>query len=351
MKKINLTLSGKKIVEKWRYWISIPCAIILVALVVFSIFAGVKKDAGQGVNIGVDFMGGNVVTIETTYDKDSKKDYDAVVSTAEKVLRDNNLSLVYSQSSTTEKNQLAVVIRFKLMDKDSAVNVEKANAIVDAMDNAFDDNVVKITNSPTGPTTRNDLILTASLSVLFSTLLILIYIIIRFKNIFTGLAAVIALIHDVIIVFALTTIFHIQINSSFVAAIITIIAYSINNTIVLFDRVRENYKAIPVGESVNNDEIVNKSIAQTLSRSILTTVTTMAAIVILAIIGASSIREFALPVIFGLIAGTFSSVFLAPSIYCLMKNASDNSANRNINKVRKPKKEKKAKEIKDTAVV
>ena len=108
---------------------------------------------------------------------------------------------------------------------------------------------------------------------------------------------------------------------------------------------------MPVGESVNNNMVVNKSIAQTLSRSILTTITTMAAIVILAIIGVSSIREFALPVLFGLIAGTFSSVFLAPSLYCLMKNASDLSSVKNINKVRKPKKEKDKKEVKDTAVV
>ena len=119
----------------------------------------------------------------------------------------------------------------------------------------------------------------------------------------------------------------------------------------MFDRVRENYKSLPVGESVNNNMVVNKSIAQTLSRSILTTITTMAAIVILAIIGVSSIREFALPVLFGLIAGTFSSVFLAPSLYCLMKNASDLSSVKNINKVRKPKKEKDKKEVKDTAVV
>ena len=97
--------------------------------------------------------------------------------------------------------------------------------------------------------------------------------------------------------------------------------------------------------------VVNKSIAQTLSRSILTTITTMAAIVILAIIGVSSIREFALPVLFGLLAGTFSSIFIAPSLYCWMKNASDASSVKNKNKIAKPKKVKEKKEVKDTAVV
>jgi len=268
----------------------------------------------------------------------------------EEVLAEKNAKISYDQMAGS--STIDVVVRFNSLSKDAEVNNELTDEIVATLNERLDENNInKITIERNGPSVQKELIITAFLSVLISTLLILGYIIIRFRNIFTGLSAVIALIHDVIIVFALTVLFHIQINSSFIAAIITIIAYSINNTIVLFDRVRENQNALPVGETVNNNMIVNKSIAQTLSRSILTTITTMAAIVILAIIGVSSIREFALPVLFGLIAGTFSSVFLAPSLYCLMKNASDNYDKRNINKVKKPKKEKEKKEVKDTAVV
>lgn len=356
MKKINFTLAGKRVVEKWKYWISVPLAILLIALIAFGIYAGVYKDAAQGVNVGIDFTGGNIITVETKFDRDNSINdtinFNQTMDVIEDVLAEKNAHISYDQMGGSDK--LSVIVRFNLLSKDNVENETLNNEIVASLQEKLVESIVDgndIRLEYIGPSASSELILTAFLSVLISTLLILVYIVIRFRNVFTGLAAIIALLHDVIIVFALTVLFHIQINSSFIAAIITIIAYSINNTIVLFDRVRENYKSIQVGESVNNNMVVNKSIAQTLSRSILTTITTMASIVILAIIGVSSIREFALPVLFGLIAGTFSSIFIAPSLYCLMKNASDASSKRNIGKPRKVKKAKVKKEIKDTAVV
>ena len=353
MKKINFTLAGKKVVEKWKYWISVPLAIFLIALIAFGIYAGVNKDAALGVNIGIDFAGGNIITIQTKYDanaSDANAKYNETLNVVKDVLAEKNAKISYDQMAGD--TTLDVVVRFNSLSKDAEVNNQITDEIIQTLNAKLSSDIVNnITIERNGPSVQKELILTAFLSVLISTLLILVYIVIRFRNVFTGLSAVIALIHDVLIVFALTIIFHIQINSSFIAAIITIIAYSINNTIVLFDRVRENYKSLPVGESVNNNMVVNKSIAQTLSRSILTTITTMAAIVILAIIGVSSIREFALPVLFGLLAGTFSSIFIAPSLYCLMKNASDASSVKNKNKIAKPKKVQEKKEVKDTAVV
>ena len=355
MKKINLTLAGKKVVEKWKYWIAVPIAILLIAIIAFGIFAGVYKDAAQGVNVGIDFTGGNIVTIQTKYARGSndKANYDKTMKVVEEVLAEKKANVSYDQMGGD--SNLSVIVRFNLLSKDNDTNSKLNNEIVASLQTKLADSIANPSTDVVieyiGPSASSELILTAFLSVLLSTILILIYIIFRFRNIFTGLSAIIALLHDVLMVFCLSVIFHIQINSSFIAAIITIIAYSINNTIVLFDRVRENYKQLPLGETANNNMIVNKSIAQTLSRSILTTITTMVAIVILAIIGVSSIREFALPVLFGLIAGAFSSVFLAPSLYCLMKNANDNQAKKNINKPRKEKKVKESKEIKDTAVV
>ena len=113
---------------------------------------------------------------------------------------------------------------------------------------------------------------------------------------------------------------------AFIAAMITIVAYSINNTIIIFDRVRENNKIekkLNTNAIIDNFEIADKSTKQSMTRTINTTVTTMFAIVIFAIIGTASVREFALPVIFGLIAGFYSSVFISPALYALMKNAGD----------------------------
>lgn len=348
MKKINFTLAGKKVVEKWKYWIAVPLIVILIACVAFGIYAGVKKDPAQGINLGIDFTGGNIVTIQTKYAPNDTNGYNETLKIAQDVLKNKKANISYIQKGGD--TNLSVIIRFGLLSKDNETNTKLNDEIVKSLQTKLEGKIANesaVSLEYIGPSASSELILTALLSVLISTILILIYIVIRFRNIFTGLSAVIALLHDVVMVFALTMIFNIEINSSFIAAIITIIAYSINNTIVLFDRVRENYKQLPVGSDVNNNMIVNKSIAQTLSRSILTTITTMAAIVVLAIIGVSSIREFALPVIFGLIAGTFSSVFIAPSLYCLMKNASDKSAKKNINK--KPK-EKKVKKVAEPAL-
>ncbi|MDE5549182.1 MAG: protein translocase subunit SecDF, partial [Clostridia bacterium] len=157
-----------------------------------------------------------------------------------------------------------------------------------------------------------------------------------------GISAIVALIHDVAMMVFLVIIFRIQVNSAFIAALITIVSYSINNTIVVFDRVRENKKkAMAVDKSaiLDNNSIVNESIMQTLVRSINSTITTMIAITLFAIIGTASVREFALPVIFGLLAGFYSSLVIAPSLYCLMKNTADKrkAVKKNIIKKDKPK--------------
>ncbi len=318
MKNIKMNLAGTKIVEKWKIWFLIPITIILIALVSFGIYAGINGDAAKGLNIGIDFTGGNIITLNYTADIDDAT-YKSHLEKIDDVLANYDTSASLNQKAGAK----GIIIRYPLLAND---DVATRDAVEADIEKAFSGELATNTEGEPdvlveyiGPNASSTLVLTAFLSVLISTLLILLYIIARFRNVFTGFSAVIALIHDVLMVLCLTTIFNIQINSSFIAAIITVIAYSINNTIVLFDRVRENYKALPLGAPINHNYIVNKSISQTLSRSMITTITTMAAIVIFAIIGVSAIREFALPVIFGLIAGTFSSVFLAPSMYSQMR--------------------------------
>ena len=178
-----------------------------------------------------------------------------------------------------------------------------------------------ITTSNIGATASAELIKTAMLCLAVSLAIILVYIIIRFQ-IWSGIAAVVALAHDVAILVALTIIFHIQVNSAFVAAIITIVAYSINNTIVVFDRLRENIKnAKKLGPKIDEAALIDASVKQTFTRSVNSTLTTMVTIVLFAIFGSSTVNEFALPVVFGLLAGFYSSMFIAPSLYYVMSQA------------------------------
>ena len=137
------------------------------------------------------------------------------------------------------------------------------------------------------------------------------------------------MIHDVIIMIAVYAIFQIPINSNFIAAILTIIGYSINNTIVVFDRIRENYgknKRAPFAETVN------MSIKQTLTRSINTTITTLLPVVMLFIFGVTSIRQFTIPLMVGLLAGTYSSVLLAGPLWAVMKNIQANRKKKKLAK-------------------
>ena len=168
-----------------------------------------------------------------------------------------------------------------------------------------------------GATVSTELIFNAVLAVALALVFMLCYIGLRFQ-LSSGLACIIALFHDVIMMFAFMAIFRIEINSTFIAALITILGYSINNSIIIFDRVRENKKSI-FNQKLTAEEIANKSVKETLMRSINTTITTLIMIVMVAILGVTDIQIFALPIIIGLISGTFSSICIAPSVWALFQ--------------------------------
>ena len=171
-----------------------------------------------------------------------------------------------------------------------------------------------ITYESIGATAAQDLLSKAGIALAVSTVLILIYIVIRFTPT-AAFAAVLALLHDVIVMFALTVICRVQINSSFVAAMITIIAYSINNTIIIFDRCREYMKPLKGMKNIDYNAIGDVSVRENMRRSVFTTATTMITVIFLAILGSDSIREFCVPIILGLFAGLFSSVCLATPMW------------------------------------
>lgn len=195
----------------------------------------------------------------------------------------------------------------------------------------------------TSSTVSNEILKSAILAISVALLCMLIYINIRFE-LLSGIAAVVALIHDLLIMFCGMVIFHIEVNANFIAGIITILGYSINNTIIIFDRVRENMKLLGGkrlnGKLVKPAYVANLSVQETIMRSINTTLTTLVTISMVAIIGVPSIRVFALPIIFGLLAGTYSSIFIAPTIWAMLMKAFPGAYRGN--KVKKPKGDKAA---------
>jgi len=163
-----------------------------------------------------------------------------------------------------------------------------------------------------------DRTMNAFLAVGAALVLILIYMLFRFKF-SSGVAAIIGLFHDVLMMLALTAIFRIEMNAAFVAGVITVIAYSLNNTIILFDRIRSIEKHNENRQSV--EEMVDRGVKETFVRTMNTTITTFVPIFILIILGVPLIREFALPILFGLIAGTFSTIFVTTSLYVRFENS------------------------------
>lgn len=350
-------LYGTSITNKWRIWVVIPFVVLLIAIIVFASVAISQKDVSRGMNIGIDFSGGSVITIVLGEGELGSNDgFNSHLQKIEDVIKSEEIatktaefaaanginlsagaavgSISYSQKSDVGEN-MSIIVKYdnvsKTFDKDNAITNYRNELIKEQLQSIYSDengyDSVKVDMSYIGATASAKLIQTALISLIVTLVLILIYIIIRFE-IWSGLAAIIAIAHDVLMMVCLTIIFRVQVNSAFIAAMITIVSYSINNTIVVFDRVRENMKnekTLSKSMALNNNVIVDKSIWDTFSRSVNTTITTMISIVIFAILGASSVREFALPVIFGLIAGFYSSLVIAPSLYCLMKNAYDKS--------------------------
>lgn len=194
-----------------------------------------------------------------------------------------------------------------------------------------------------GATVSSELLFKAMLAISLALVFMLCYIGLRFQ-LSSGLACIIALFHDIIIVFAAMAIFHIEINNTFIAAIITILGYSINNSIILFDRVRERMR-LASSKKLTPEAVANASIKDTLLRSINTTITTLIMILMVAIIGVTDIRIFAFPIIIGLLAGTFSSICIAPSLWALFQRVGKNRENFALAPKNKPEKPAKATEL------
>lgn len=260
----------------------------------------------MGINVGIDFSGGMSMQY-TMGEAVTQSDIEGVL---------NGIGLKDYAVSVQGTGKDSINIRIKAIDEDGVQGVQAS--ITEALQAKYPNAAIYGDVNYVGPVAGATLLRNAFLSVLIAALCMLIYIAIRF-DFNSGAAAVLGLVHDVLIMLSFMVILRsfVQMNSSFIAAMLTIVGYSINNTIIIFDRIRENARKMP--SSTPRVDVVNRSIKECLGRTINTTLTTLVTIVCLYIFGVSSIREFALPIIVGIISGVYSANMINGYVWAFLE--------------------------------
>jgi len=281
------------------------CLIVSVSIVVLALLMTVF---GFGLNLGIDFTGG----ILLHYEMGEPFSTDAV----REALAEQGITGAQIAMAGPDRTEMQA--RFQ--------DVENPDALRSAMEERLREtypNVTFISIGRVGAVAGQDLIRSAILSVAIAWVLILLYIAIRF-DLYSGMAVVFGILHDVGIVLAFMVFFRgfVQINSTFIAAILTIVGYSINNSIVIFDRIRENNGKTGLAH-LKRDQVVNLSVQESLTRTINTTLTTLVAVVMLYILGVDSIREFTLPLIVGMLSDVYASNMITGYVWAFLLNKRD----------------------------
>ncbi len=257
-----------------------------------------------GFNFGIDFLGGSLIEVEF--------EEETGVSEIREVMDD----LGYGSSILQQTRADRYIIRIKAEEVGKPISIEEKNRILDSLDANIGINDELIQDRTVDPGFGNVLIRNALIAMGFSIIGILIYVWIRFEFRF-GATAIATLLHDVLVTLGFYAILNREINTSTIAALLTIIGYSLNDTIVVFDRIREN---TPKAGNFGYTKIVNDSVNLTLTRSINTSVTTLFAVIMLLILGTTALKDFALALTIGIISGTYSSIFFASPILVSWNN-------------------------------
>lgn len=291
-----------KVVENKKWWF-ILSGIIITLGIVFGII--------RGINWSIDFVGGTAIKIDMAGTEFKTDDVTSIIN--KYAVKD---SYDVKQIKPGENN---VAVEMDIEANVNAIKAEDVTNIVNDLNTKYKKTDIKVISLDSiGPTIGNELKNKAFLSLGIAIFFMLIYIALRFEFKY-GTAAVLALVHDVLITCSVYSIFHLPVNSNFIAAILTIIGYSMSDTIVIFDRIRENQNTM---RKVNNlTEVADVSISQTVRRSIYTVSTTLITTTVVYIC-VPNVRDFALPLIVGIASGCYSSIFIASPIYVLLKNAS-----------------------------
>ena len=255
-------------------------------------------------NYSLDFAGGTATTV--TFDREYTLDEidSQMVPELEEITGDNNIQV------QTVKGSNQVVFKTQTLD------LTKREAFETYMQDEFGVTEELLTENISG-TVSSEMRTDAAAAVIIATVCMLLYIWFRFKDIRFATSAVLALVHDVLVVLAFYVIARVSVGNTFIACMLTIVGYSINATIVIFDRIREELKF--KGDSGDLKELVNRCITQTLTRSIYTSLTTFIMVAVLYVMGVSSIKEFALPLMVGIVCGAYSSVCITGALWYVMK--------------------------------
>ena len=305
-KTFNFDFIGKR---KLFFTISI----VLVAFSILSTFI-------FGVDLDIQFKGGTIIT----YVYDGDLDCDGFVKDAKDILGGIGVQYTTGVDFSSGKSNIQLSLT-----STSGLSSDKQFELTNALTEKYaENNIDLIESSDVSPSSGREFFLKCIVAVILSSIVLIIYIAIRFKKIggwLAGICAIVALLHDCIIVYGTFIVCGMPINANFMAVVLTILGYSINNTIVIYDRIRENSKLY--GKKMTREENVNLSINQSLTRSINTSLTTVVAMlavtIVAAVYGVTSIISFSLPVMVGMIAGTYSSVCLVSVLWSYFESKQD----------------------------
>ena len=304
----NKTSKIKFVKNTYKYFV-ISGAMFVICIV--ALFVN-KATIGTVLNYGLDFVGGTSTQI--TFDNTVNVDQS---------LKSEIESIFKSSTGTNEVELSDVEGENAILVKTKELSVEENDALTEALVSS-DYNIQEgnIQTETISATVSGEMKQDAIVAVIIASICMLIYIWIRFKDIRFGASSVLALIHDVIVVLMVYAVLRnwVSVGNTFIACMLTIVGYSINNTIVVFDRIRENAITKPGKDKLQ--EVVDLSINQTISRSVNTSITTFIMVFMLAILGVDSIRQFAIPLIAGIVCGCYSSVCIAGTLYYKLKKLS-----------------------------
>ena len=269
----------------------------------------------RGVDLAIEFKGGTIISYTYQGDVDTK----AVSDTVKSIV---NTSITVRTGESLDSDAKQITISFTSIE---GLTADRQTELTNALRENFADNDFALYDSnDVAPTSGREFLLKCLVAVIFAAIVVIIYIAIRFRNIggwSAGVCSVFALLHDILVAVTVTILFGFEFNSNLVAVILTILGYSINNTIVIYDRIREDRKLMP---KASLDELINVSCTQSLTRSIRTSITTISTMLIVTIVvlikGYDSLLSFSVPLMFGLISGTYSSLFVAPVTWSWWKN-------------------------------
>ena len=285
-------------------WFAISIAIIVAGI---GGMAYHGATSGKAFNYGIEFAGGTSTTVDFGKAYTIEEIEKEIIPEVSKVIKDSAVQ------ATTVDDSTSIVLKTKTL------SLEERDALNAMLVKEFGVKEETITSQSISSTVSGEMRRSAIIAVVVACFFMLIYIRLRFKDLRFATSAICALVHDVLVVLAAYALLRITVGNTLIACVLTVVGYSINNTIVVFDRIRENLATLKKQTPEGWYEVANRSLTQTLTRSIYTSFTTVTMVVLLYILGVPAIKEFALPLLIGMLAGTYSSLLIATQLWYEMK--------------------------------